>query len=110
MKDKELRIGNYVMQDGEEIHGIVSLTIHKYSIGQIKLDPIALTEDWLVKFGFNKLPIVFEHGKFYLYKEQNSNLWRLTHSGTNAHITTLKYVHELQNIYYDLTKIEINYK
>ena len=45
MKASELRIGNYVSQDGEEIHGIVSLTIHRFQMGQIKLEPIPLTEE-----------------------------------------------------------------
>jgi hypothetical protein len=117
MKASELRIGNLV-DLGNRIAKVIEInhlacvvvdleetqdTIEDYE----RTKPIPLTEEWLVNFGFDKLPIVFESKKFYLYKQDNSDIWRLNHSGTNAHITTLKYVHQLQNLYFALTGEEL---
>jgi hypothetical protein len=118
--NKELRIGNLVdlgnriAKINEIYHRACTVldleetqdTIEDYE----RTKPIPLTEDWLLKFGFDKLPIVFEYKRFYLYKQDNSDIWRLNHSGTNAHITTLKYVHQLQNLYFALTNEELNLK
>lgn len=123
MTSSDLRIGNYVIQDGEEIHGIVGLTLHKFELNQIKLEPIVLTEDWLVKFGFSskdykKGYIGIEHKAggmitdfvlTYPYKlgdHQKCFIWE--HS--NWKYNTLEYVHELQNLFYILTSQELTIK
>jgi hypothetical protein len=54
MEAKELRIGNYVLQDNEIISGITSNSIHKFDLGLIKLEPIPLTAEWFEKFAFGQ--------------------------------------------------------
>ena len=111
MEIKELRIGNFVklMLNHEDYKTLELTLLNMSSIDKNHgyYEPIPLTPEWLLKFGFDKLPDVFEYKRFYLYKEDNSDIWRLNHSGTNAHITTLKYVHQLQNLYYFLCDEEL---
>lgn len=101
MEAKELRIGNYVYQDGEFIQGITCLSIYKFDMGNINLEPIELTKDWLIKFGYTK---------------EDSNFWFIGHivweydDGIficNKNGITLKYVHQLQNLYFALTGKEL---
>ena len=54
MESKELRIGNYVRT--EVTHSVIKVDI--YDLANLKeqqLEPITLTEDWLLKFGFKKI-------------------------------------------------------
>ncbi len=116
MNSKELRIGNYVTQEGEFIQGISSNSIHKFDLKQILLEPISLTEEWLLKFGF--------HEKY----KSTSNRWSKYTTGRNGldlhdceddggdlkgifyYNFTLEvlYVHQLQNLYYAVTGEELN--
>lgn len=114
MTAQELRIGNYITQDGDEIHGIVGLTIHKFSIGQIKLEPIPLTEEWLLKFGYTETGFMgFEKGF-----SNNSILHIQFMAGgvitgfiegdsTYVLIGKIDFVHQLQNLCYTLTGKEL---
>lgn len=80
------------------------------------IDPIPLTEDWLKKFGFIKEQreggevafclsendcnvIVHDFGEGYLF------VWELSFMGR-----PLKYVHQLQNLYFALTGSELTTK
>jgi len=100
MTYKELRIGNYILQDGEEIHGIVGLTIYKFSIGQIILEPIPITKEWLLKFGFEYNHISGE------YKGHNMIFFnRISYITWGT--TKIYYVHQLQNLYFALTGEEL---
>ena len=55
MKARELRIGNLVM-DGQEIEQVNARMIDMLVKIEADFDPIPLTEEWLLKFGFNKEP------------------------------------------------------
>jgi len=68
------------------------------------LEPIPLTEEWLLNFGYTK---------------EDSNFWNLGHivweydGGVficNKNGITLKYVHQLQNLYFALTGRELTIK
>jgi len=123
MKASELRIGNYVSQNGEEIHGIVSLTIHRFQMGQIKLEPISLTEEWLLKFGFvnidkgnnNFITYTDSEHNYYLQidvRKKDGKYLILDNSFDDLRafsMIDIEYVHQLQNIYYCLTGEELNY-
>lgn len=70
--------------------------------------PIPLTEDWLLKFGFEK-----EYGAF---KIQGFKCWITKYTSEsnvfclnsgNVFLTSFKYVHELQNLYFYLTQREL---
>lgn len=101
MEARELRIGNWV-NNNEEDYQITSATIAQLERGGSTAIPIPLTEEWLVRFGFecykfdNGQPnqyrfkdrlIVIRDGKFYDY----------------ASGVLLEYVHKFQNFCFETT-------
>lgn len=113
MKAKELRIGNLVNYGD----GVLVLDINDFRDYDFKkFEPIPLTEEWLVKFGFephgernslngyskNKLRVE------YLFDNLEARL--IKDSETSYHLTTLKHVHQLQNLYFALTNEELEIK
>tara|TARA_R110002012_G_C11412052_1_gene587177 strand:+ start:281 stop:670 length:390 start_codon:yes stop_codon:yes gene_type:complete len=129
MESKELRIGNWVNFIPDNGNFIVSeidafnswsKTINGLCPDDIK--PIPLTEEWLLKFGFvihNKPHgyteyIKYKKGtrqylhKLFTFKEYNDWDGKFGFSGTIQ--TELNHVHELQNLYYALTKKELTIK
>lgn len=88
---------------------------HNGSIGCFDLKsikPVIITEDWLNKFGFR---IISEYGKFAnvyrLYDEDA--LWIYEDGSVQMKLPKLrdlKYIHELQNLYWDLYGKELTIK
>jgi hypothetical protein len=122
MNASELRVGNYVMHeptidDWEEIRIKVG-TIIQCEISPDSFEPILLTEEWLLKFGFEEKHGVFKKymneqiiaigldGSFGLYNDKSR--WRIGSSFSNDY--RLKYVHQLQNLYFALTGEELTIK
>ena len=104
MKATELRIGNYYLAFGVDLKQVETLTKDKILID---FTPIPLTEEWLLKLGF------------YKYKGNNSdcflngfetacNMTMLFWKGNQ--IKNIKYVHQLQNLYFALTGEELTIK
>ncbi len=124
MKANELRIGNFVLQDDELIAGIVSNTLHKFEIGQIVLKPIPLTEEWLLKFGFENIDK--GDNDYITYSDSNHNYYLQIDvrrkdgkytilDNTNYELISFSmvdivYVHQLQNLYFALTGEELTIK
>ena len=115
MKAKELRIGNYILHeptidDWEEI--IVTL----HSLLQIDISPesycgIPLTEEWLIKFGFEKPAHTWCGDKFHLTNyDRDNSLWCVAMNKNNAIIANIRYVHQLQNLYFALIGEELTLK
>jgi hypothetical protein len=126
MKASELRIGNYVWDDysGEMIVSAIlessaiwlRKTI-KYPSGEYlvkDIKPIPLTEEWLLRFGFEKLKrAVIAFGKRNLIVEWLFERWtgRLYYDAyTSIQIIEIQYVHQLQNLYFALTEEELTIK
>ena len=71
------------------------------------IKPILLSKKWLLFFGFKK-----EKEKYYL-TETSFNVRKTQYNyfslklGLNTYICEIKYVHQLQNLYFDLTKKEL---
>jgi hypothetical protein len=107
MDSKELRIGNWVTFNGVEAQNGL---IRKDTLGHNNLfytsdlddvQPIPLTEEWLVKFGFT----FDETTNCYHY--YNFILNRLfVMMDIDIHIC-LEHVHQLQNLYHALTGEEL---
>jgi hypothetical protein len=131
MKANELRIGNYIalIQSGDLIEQIEAINNTDW-FGQGKqywletnncegellkiFKPIPLTEEWLLKFGFQKesnnwMELNICHDWVYLYWERLAGLEISVnkHSLMQPHIL---YVHELQNLYFALTGQELELK
>ena len=122
MKAEDLRKGNYVTQNGELIKGITTNSIHKFDLGQIKLDPIPLTESELEKLGiikkyeenpFEEGRFTFEESKYYTWVKGAFNL-EIDKDGkimfeVYSHYIPVDWVHQFQNLYYLLTNEELTY-
>ena len=116
MEITELRIGNLIKYTthkgyiGNEY--FVDLDILK-EIGEgIEYQPIPLTEDWLSKLRF----MYWSNKQGQLYYKHIENGWTVLHSYGKWHYSTsmsitlgreLKYVHDLQNLYFALTGEEL---
>lgn len=139
MEAKELRIGNYVKLNAvyqkykdsveplfheSQVLPISSIqedntirlkknTSHGDSIGCFPIsyiNPIPLTEDWLIKFGANKYSEYFELGHTEWYKEEDYFKPKSYYFADGFKDGfKLKYVHQLQNLYFALTGEELNY-
>jgi hypothetical protein len=106
MKATELRIGNWVFNKAHERKQLTEI----YADASV-YDPIPLTEEWLLKFGFEKGNInvpAFEKDNLmveWLFERWTGRLcydWQ-----TSIQITELTSVHQLQNLYFVLTGDEL---
>jgi len=136
MEAKELRIGNYfiyntdgcfpnnpereskiisvVRQIKEDSVGITHLETTGIMIGGLELiKPIPLTEEWLMDFGFIKecdWKISIGEGAFIWIDENDFTAAIGTPYEASGNQRTIKYVNELQNLHYALTKQELTIK
>jgi len=126
MKASELRIGNYILMDffsanPDEPHRVIAKDIANIVRYKNKIEGVPLTEDWLVKFGFKKLKnsgyhdselIYWSLNDFSLYVGYNGSI-NLGYEGGEYHECEpvndyeIKYVHQLQNLYFALTGEEL---
>jgi len=134
----ELRIGNILIDNGFEairdstdiMDSVVSITsiwdsgkLDYYigrKVGEIyenesikEFSPIPLTEDWLVRFGFE----YFKGNNSYQYDSfMGFTIWGRLKDGFSVHVqdiecgNPIKYVHQLQNLYFALTGEELQSK
>ena len=125
MKASELRIGNYVnaRKTSHSWNSICSITglTHKgiyvkYGNGHIipmYIEPILLTEEWLLEFGgiseTGEMYFFYNVGILYYRRENEFSLMGYNYKKGQIY-TTIKYVHELQNIYFALTGKELIYE
>ena len=116
MKANELRVGNLVNYD-QALHIIGGHSILMIEEGKdIELfKPILLTEEWLVKFGFRtEYPLSNERNYYNNNKYVSINYFnggfrlnvnRLIYGGIK-----IRYIHQLQNLYFSLTGEELELK
>lgn len=115
---QELRIGNWINWDNTpmqwDLVDFRNLEDECCYIGE----PIPLTEEWLIKFGFKYMD-AFGWIKDFITMDgtvahYSFDLWRGTYSIKNCDLTEvpqeIKYVHELQNLYYCLCGEELTIK
>jgi hypothetical protein len=107
MDAKELRIGN-LLENGKVIstndHRSVFVGNNWYLTQDLK--PIELTEEWLQKFGFELYDSVeFRH----FYRKNDFDLDE-NYQPIDFDCIEIKYVHQLQNLYFALTGQELEFK
>lgn len=107
IKSTELRIGNYVVdtEDGN----IMQVTCGGQIDNSNLMNPIPLTEEWLLKFGFGKDKDNTFVINSYLYWLDTGFIQIALEYTPLANITC-KYVHELQNLYFALTSEKLTFK
>lgn len=132
MEINELRIGNYVSFHNV-FYKIVEIekdrVLIEYHNGETDychidyIDPIELTEDVLLKIGFEKVYTV-PHNRLRLCVKNGNEITRISYdflfdditrleimgNGDSLNKRNIKYLHELQNTYYCLTNQEIEIK
>jgi hypothetical protein len=123
LKAKDLRIGNYYGYAHEE-----SLSYHQADIDFIKTQqeynedpdddqfsrgwwafPIPLTQEWMVKFGFEYDRVTWFKINVMLVKRSSEGYSVFYGTGHLSEVT-LNYVHQLQNLYFALTGEELTLK
>lgn len=124
MKANELRIGNLVQVDGaivkvDSIHTSEQYNTARTENGRLYsfvldcVEPIPLTDDWLVKFGFIEKDKWFYKEGFcigYLTTEDNLQIEYCIAGHGGWKVLELKSVHQLQNLYFALTGEELTLK
>lgn len=112
---QELRVGNTVMvrenyEGGKwgQCDYVSPLLISELDKGEIECDGIALTSDWLIRFGF------FKYNNAWVLSTPKSNsiefefsIWQDLSYNTGEIKPELKYVHQLQNFFFSLMGKEL---
>jgi hypothetical protein len=116
----ELRIGNLVDWNGE--NGIISQLLERevvFKCGESDLyetiNPIPLTEEWLLNFGFKVNRETKEGNNIWRYNWTEGHfeieqIYSFFLNDNNGYDTEIKYVHQLQNLFFALTIEELNKK
>jgi hypothetical protein len=120
MKATELRIGNYVYGNMNEICIVTELgnvlnpNLVSYrelsnikAWGQNRQKPIPLTEEWLLKFGFEKEGGWFKKKRLLLFNIRNMYFTTPSRDIVSVDVTT---VNQLQNLYFALIGEELTIK
>ncbi len=113
MKASELRIGNLITYQGNliTVSGVVNNTIYyengknfdSNSVSYTPFEPIPLTEDWLLKFGF----VNGEKEHFSFTKNMDLRILGSEADYNGIWFGRLESVHQLQNLYFALTGEEL---
>lgn len=128
MKAEELRIGNYIHIDAPISDEGKLIRVSPYHLTEllnqtISYNPVPLTEEWLVKFGFEYMKCGISGADMW----QGMGFWTKELSTDNITLRgdknvsrplklrdyyncEIKYVHQLQNLYYALTGEELKLK
>lgn len=121
MKETELRIGNLTQDtEGRTVEVCINRLIAYYQAPTLSKQnevfiPIPLTDDWLERFGFNRIP---ESNRFYLDDDNTPQTIYIdldekdTQFGSNEEydVNPCMHVHQLQNLYHALTGEELPIK
>ena len=127
MKSSELRIGNWVIVHHNDVE--IDFITNKEIVGAKglhltelkKVKPIPLTEEWLLKFGFIRHHYDYANDVIYIKNIADNEIdnaefeWGVypNELGSGIQIKnrkSLKYVHEIQNLYFALTGEELTFK
>jgi hypothetical protein len=121
MKASELRIGNLVFDK----YKITQVDKYFYQSAECfwtnEFKPIQLTEEWLLKFGFIRHHYDYANDVIYIKNIADNEIdnaefeWGVypNELGSGIQIKnrkSLKYVHQLQNLYFALTGEELTFK
>jgi hypothetical protein len=134
MKATELKIGNFLIELGNapdplkrifRITAIYGRDAERFVVeddnGDIMsasfLQPIPLTEEWLLKFGIEKTSNSEQYGYYIELSDKSFICWAWSkdvsienYKGDDIPYVYCEYVHQLQNLYFALTGNELEIK
>ena len=131
MKANELRIGNLVKIDCPDFENKIQSipNIHEKGVlingnpySLLELQPIPLTEEWLLRFGFRKKASFSDHtihidmtNILCLDNDNNESEFSAVSiydvdEGVWIYLESIQYVHQLQNLYFVLSREELKLK
>lgn len=111
---QQLRIGNYYNHNGEIRQVTPNTILEVWEAEREWCKPIPLTEEWLLKFGFEK-----KENKQYWYKDDSMLRFALLDSCLHCSIgddengilyNKLYSVHQFQNLFYAVNNTELTIK
>jgi hypothetical protein len=109
MKASELRIGNYVKFKGcgDKPFKVFRIDTTESSTFTTA-EPITLTEEWLLRLGFEAKGKARIHKFIVIWLENEEFVFALRDpfKGT-THLTKIQHIHQLQNLYFALTGEEL---
>lgn len=109
--------GGVIAIDHGKIPACTPLSEYR-NVSITNLSPVPITEEWLLKFGFKDVDITWndntitrqalKRDRYFLIPGVNGG-WILSQiiSSEANFITTVDYIHDLQNLYYDLANEEL---
>ena len=113
MKASELRIGNYIFDRYE----IIKIDKYHFALAESfyteDFTPIPLTEEWLLKFGFNKVGSNYENRLIILHTNNKTGTFDFLLNEPHSNkliVRVIESVHQLQNLYFALTNEELTYE
>jgi hypothetical protein len=122
MKASDFRVGNLINHEKFGICQVITIYQNTYDAsldGERKLcfatketQPIPLTEEWLLKFGFEKRGIYYhfpKHDIFKLEQYKLKNAYWLRYYTESIDCVRINSVHQLQNLYHALTGEELTH-
>jgi hypothetical protein len=116
MEAKELRIGNFTYKMLQSGNGrIIESNITSTDLLRIEeerifyYEPIPITEEWLLKFGFERQENNWKtlNLHFATIGWERLALTVLSFDKDSIYLPHIKYVHQLQNLYFSLTGEEL---
>lgn len=117
MKASELRLDNWIAdKDTGKVFQVYTETFADIENGHLSAAPIPLTEEWLIKFGFEvdakdtlrSQRIKIETSYLNWYDDGSYSIGKFPF--TIPLSGPIKYVHQLQNLYFALTGEELTIK
>lgn len=115
MKKNEFRIDNWICRAEKFIEQVDESFWINFEHGAAYYSRIRLTEEWLLKFGFEFRETNYDGGHHYYQLVKNDIIF-LTGFESDSEVTvdglpvTVVYVHQLQNLYFVLTDEELTIK
>jgi hypothetical protein len=123
MEAKELRIGNKVLNVKGEVDSIKEIweKNNDYAVvlenehnayylthkGGELIKPIPLTEEWLLRFGFESYDVEYKYASRWLNIEKSENGYVKLADDYFIDSFEFKHVHQLQNLYFALSNEEL---
>lgn len=117
MKVTELRVGNWYMSvkfkapvkcDLSDFYDLCAQADGALDYPPIDrmFEPIPLTHEWLIKFGFKKTGMSYVTDIFVVLKWTDGNLMS-PYQDRHGYRNQIQFVHQLQNLYFALTGEEL---